>query len=169
MALDEGAIGSATRTHSNAVSNAKLGILPARLYTVEGQLGEGFGNGISVTFNVVAREGAFTDTTQANYNIWGHNSSILRTVATQIDARAPSALRGELTSHFEYVSPKTLNFEIIFRVEKDYSATDMKRDIMSLQALCYPRLVVAANPPLCMLHVLDLDNLEGYVTEVQIS
>lgn len=162
--------GSAVRTHSNAVVNQKLGVRPARLYMVEGQLPEG-SRTVNLLFNVVARDGAFTDTTQANYTLRGQSSSILRTLATQADARigAGNRFKGELTTHFENVTPKTLNFEIIYRVDKDFTPQDMKENIQALQSLCYPRLVIAANPPLCCLEVLNLYSLEGYVTEVQIN
>lgn len=153
-----------TGVSSNILHNAEL--RAAKIETVDDQL---FSVPKTVIkFQVVAREAAFTDTTIANYNIIGQNSSYRRFLRNDLARRAPLG-RGELTAQFESVTPKTLSFDMILRADKNYTPRDIKNEIIKLQSLCYPRIAVLFNPPLCRLTVLDLYSLECYVTQILVT
>ena len=138
---------------------------PARIETVEGL---GIAKTV-VTFDVVAREGQFTDTTIANYQFRGQGASIARYLLNEAGKRTPNFLKGELTTQFDGITPKTLNFDIIFRADSDFPPDKMIEKIKQLQSLCYPRFAVGANPPLCILHILKLYSLECFVQQVLVS
>lgn len=121
-----------------------------------------------IKFQVVAREAAFTDTTIANYNIIGQGSSFAR-YRRNLVAKGLPQVRGELTTQFESVTPKTLSFDMIFRADINYPPETIKGEIIKLQSLCYPRAAILLNPPLCRLTVLDLYSLECYVTQVLVT
>lgn len=122
----------------------------------------------TVKFQVIAREAAFTDTTIANYQILGQDASWNRYARNEGARRYPPG-RGELTTRLDSVTPKTLAFDIIFRADATLSPNDIKKEIMKLQSLCYPRFEVGLNPPLCRITVLDLYSLECYVTQVLVT
>jgi hypothetical protein len=135
-----------------------------------------------VEFDIVAREGQFTDTTIANYNFRGQGSSIGRYLLNEGSKRLPNFFKGELTTQFDGITPKTLNFDIIFRVDKgprnegaglaadgDFSHKAMMKKIIALQSLCYPRFAIGANPPLCNLFIAGLYSLEVFVQQVLVS
>ena len=122
----------------------------------------------TIKFQVVAREAAFTDTTIANYQLLGQDASWNRYARNEGARRFPAG-RGELTTKFESIAPKTLSFDIIFRADATFSPNAIKKEIIKLQSLCYPRRAVLLNPPLCRLTVLDLYSLECYVSQVLVT
>jgi hypothetical protein len=158
----------ASGANSRAISNPSTGVIPAMLRTYEKQTAAP----ILFRFDIIAREGSLTDTTIANYSLRGLNSSVLRTLLTQGDARLPESgkfLKGELTTRFESVTPKTLNLDVILRADRDQLPGQIKKKIAELQSLCYPRVAAIFNPPLCTLQIANLYNLEGYVTQVLVN
>lgn len=146
--------------HNSEVRAAKLETVDDQVFSVPKTI---------CKFQVVAREAAFTDTTIANYEVKGQNSSISRYLKNDIVNRGASTFRGELTTKFESVTPKTMSFDIIYRANTTLSPNQIKQEIIKLQSLCYPRVAVIFNPPLCRLTVLDLYSLECYVTQVLVT
>ena len=149
--------------NSKHIRNSRLS--PARIETLD-SLG---GPKTVVHFDVVAREGQSTDTTIANYNFRGQGSSLGRYLLNETAKRLPNFLKGELTTQFDGITPKTLNFDIIFRADADFLPGQIINEVKKLQSLCYPRFAVGANPPLCMLHVLNLYSLECFVQQVIVN
>ena len=143
---------------------------PSRIETLDGL-------GIKktvVNFDIVARDGQFTDTTIANYNFRGQGSSLGRYLLNEGAKRLPNFFKGELTTQFDGITPKTLSFDIIYRVDSqraggDFGSGDMIGNIRKLQSLCYPRFAIGANPPLCILYVANLYSLEVFVQQVLVS
>ena len=124
---------------------------------------------LSVSFDVVAREGEFTDTTIAGYASRGEGSSLTKFLLNEGSKRLPAFFKGELTTQFTGISPKPLHFEIIFRADFDLPPSAIIDRVKVLQSLCYPRSFIGLNPPLCTLHVLNLYSLEVYVEQVLVS
>lgn len=152
------------RGRNSSVKNAPYWS-PARIETIDGL-------GIVKTvveFDIVSREGQFTDTTIANYNFRGQGSSIGRYLVNETAKRLPNFFKGELTTQFDGITPKTLSFDIIYRVDNDFSPHDMLWNIRKLQSLCYPRIAIGLNPPLCNLFIAGLYSLEVYVQQVLVS
>ena len=149
--------------NSTAIRNSPLS--PARIETLDSL---GIPKTV-VNFDVVAREGQFTDTTIANYNFRGQGSSLGRYLLNETSKRLPNFLKGELTTQFDGITPKTLNFDIIYRADTDFQPAAIIGEVKKLQSLCYPRFAVGANPPLCILHVLNLYSLECFVQQVIVN
>jgi len=137
---------------------------PAYIETME-QMG---GTPVRVEFDVVAREGQFSDTTIANYSAVA-DSTLHKFLLNEASKRAPNFLKGELTTKFNGIQPKSISFDIIYRADLDLSVEEIRQRIQKLQSLCYPRFLVGRNPPLCMLHVLRLYSLEVYVQQVLVN
>lgn len=169
--------GTVTGRNSKSLRNSPAWS-PARIETLDGLEIEK----TIVEFDIVAREGQFTDTTIANYNFRGQGSSIGRYLLNESSKRLPNFFKGELTTQFDGITPKTLNFDIIFRVDTgprnegeslasagDFSHLDMMDKIVALQSLCYPRFAIGANPPLCNLFIAGLYSLEVFVQQVLVS
>jgi hypothetical protein len=157
-------VGRIAGRNSAAVKNSPVWS-PARIETIDGL-------GIQKTvveFDIVSREGQFTDTTIANYNFRGQGSSIGRYLLNEASKNINTFFKGELTTQFDGITPKTLNFDIIYRVDLDFSAFSMLANIRKLQSLCYPRSSIGLNPPLCNLFVANLYSLEVYVQQVLVS
>lgn len=169
--------------NSPYVRNSQLA--PAKLYVLEKQ--GSLTPVTSVEFDVVAREGSFRDVTQANYELRGQSSTFLRWALTRLGSNLPEAVKGEATTKFNSVSPKTLSFDIILRADspinfigthdgrgirgstRAFDTQDLKIKVAALQSLCYPRAVAWLNPPLCQLVVLGLYNIECYVMSVIVT
>jgi hypothetical protein len=149
--------------NSSSVRNSRFS--PAKIETLE-HVG---GIRTVVTFDVVARDGAFTDTTIANYSFRGQGSSIARYLLNEGAKRTPNFLKGELTTQFDGITPKTLSFDIIMRSDLDLPPREILQKVSELQSLCYPRWHVGLNPPLCLLHILNLYSLEVYVQQVLVN
>lgn len=149
--------------NSRYVVNAKTS--PAKIITLEKQGTPP----VEITFDVVAREGAFTDTTTANYSLHGQNATLNRWLRSELSKHSPNFIKGELTTRFESVSPKNLSFEIILREDANLPAALIIVKVSQLQSLCYPRFVIGGNPPLCRLIVLNLYDLECYVQQVAVT
>ena len=117
------------------------------------------------------------DETTANYDIRGAQGTFNRWLLTNIAKHAaPTAIRGEFTTRFNYVAPKTLSFDMILRADTSSTTTQagfdtklMKQKVSELQSLCYPRAVKGLNPPLCRLIILGLYSLECYVMQVSVT
>ncbi len=124
---------------------------------------------LSVSFDIVGHQGQFTDTTVANYASRG--SGVLGRYGWDRLSKA-SALRffkGELTTKYDGVSPKRISFDIIYRADVDLPPDSIRKNVIILQSMCYPRLSIALNPPLCTLHILNLYSLEVYVEQVLVT
>lgn len=150
--------------NSKAVKNSPVWS-PARIETIDGL-------GIPKTvveFDIVSREGQFTDTTIANYNFRGQGSSIGRYLLNEGAKRINTFFKGELTTQFDGITPKTLNFDIIYRVDEDFHPFTMLYNIQKLQSLCYPRSSIGLNPPLCNMFIANLYSLEVFVQQVLVS
>lgn len=162
---------NAPGTNSFHVRNSAFS--PAKLVTLEKQGTPP----VEIAFNVVTRDHSLVDTTIANYEIYGLNSSLNRWLLNSVSKAAPNFFKGELTTKFNNVSPKQLSFEIILRSNiakpgishgDDLHPQEIVETIQKLQALCYPRLVFFGNPPLCRLMILNLYNLYCYVERVEV-
>jgi len=150
--------------NSHAIKNSPIWS-PARIETIDGlEIQKTI-----VEFDIVSREGQFTDTTIANYNFRGQGSSIGRYLLNEGAKRINTFFKGELTTQFDGITPKTLNFDIIYRVDDDFRSAIMLYNIKKLQSLCYPRSSIGLNPPLCNLFIANLYSLEVYVQQVLVS
>jgi hypothetical protein len=154
----------------NSTHIKNSGKSPAKIQTIEPQ----HQDPVVVYFDVVARAGAFADTTIANYSMWGGTGSLRRYVNRRFSEglgriEETAFLKGELTTKFESVSPKTIDFEIIYHADEDFSPAAIRLQVQKLQSLCYPRIAVGFNPPLCRLIILGLYNLEVYVQQVSVN
>lgn len=123
---------------------------------------------LSVTFNVVAREGQFSDTTIANYSPRG-NSALAKFLLNEGSKHVPVFLKGELTTQYEGTTPKSINFDIQYRADWDLSPRKIIDNVQVLQSMCYPRAFIGLNPPLCLLQILNLYALEVYVQQVIVN
>jgi hypothetical protein len=123
---------------------------------------------LSVTFDIVGRAGQFTDSTAANYAI-RTTGSLYKFILNEASKRAPVFLKGELTTMYEGVTPKHINFDIIFRADNDLPPSVIIDKVKILQSFCYPRSLIGLNPPLCNLEVLNLYSLEVYVEHVNVT
>lgn len=150
--------------NSHAIKNSPIWS-PARIETIEGVVAVP----TVVEFDIVSREGQFTDTTIANYNFRGQGSSIGRYLLNEGSKFLNNYFKGELTTQFDGITPKTLSFDIIYRIDNDFPAILMLDNIKKLQSLCYPRNSIGLNPPLCNLYVANLYALEVYVQQVLVS
>ncbi len=160
MPLIESGVGGGL--NSTAIKNSAL--KAAKLVMLEHQGAYPLG----VEFHVVSREGAFSDTTIANYSARG-NSSIAKYLLQDVSRAGPVFLKGELTTQYEGVTPKTLAFDIIYRADYDLKPSEIRKRVIILQSMCYPKYRIGFNPPLCMLHVQNLYSLEVYVQQVLVN
>lgn len=142
----------------------KNSLLPAKLTMLASQGVQP----LSVEFDVVGREGQFTDSTVANYATRG-NASLYRFLLNEASKRIPIFLKGELTTKYEGVTPKHVSFDIIFRADVDLKPNEIIEKVKVLQSMCYPRAFIGLNPPLCILHILNLYSLEVYVEQVNVT
>lgn len=123
---------------------------------------------LTVDFDIVGREGQFTDATIANYELKG-NSTLEKFVRNDVSKALPTFWKGELTTKYSGVVPKTLHFDIIYRADLDLPPHEIIDKVTILQSMCYPRSRIGLNPPLCILHILNLYSLEVYVQEVLVT
>lgn len=143
----------------------KNGRLPVRIEMLEHQGSVP----LAVDFDVVARPGSFTDSTIANYSPRG-SSSIMKFLLNEFSRKvSPTYFKGELTTKYDGVTPKQLNFDIILIADYDQPPTSIISKVQTLQSMCYPRNRVGLNPPLCLLHILHLYSLEVYVEQVNVT
>ena len=132
---------------------------------------------VKIEFTIISKEGSFSDTVQANYNIRGQGSSALRYAQQQTaqfvgnwgNNTATRIAKNELTVAYEGVSPKTTSFDMVFEVSRTESAQSIIDKISHLQALCYPTARIGANPPLCRLVILNLYDFECWVQDVNVT
>ena len=114
---------------------------------------------LSVAFNIVAREGQFSDTTIANYALRG-NGALAKFLLNEASKHVPVFLKGEITTQYEGTSPKSVNFDIIYRADLDLTPRQIINNVQVLQSMCYPRAFIGLNPPLCLLQILKKRYLE---------
>jgi len=124
---------------------------------------------LSVEFDIVGHAGQFTDTTVANYAHRGN--SVLGKYFWDRLSRVSNfrSFKGELSTAYEGVSPKHISFDIIYRADADLPPSSIRKRVTILQSMCYPRIRVGFNPPLCTLHILNLYSLEVYVQQVLVT
>ena len=135
--------------------------------------------GIRVDFYIIAREGSFSDTVQANYNVRGVGSSFIRYANQEAGSAIQNTnyfgtevkrvAKNELTVGYEGVSPKTLSFDMHFESSQEESSQDIVDKISQLQSLCYPEKQIFYNPPLCRLVISNLYDLECWVQDVNVT
>ena len=91
--------------NSPHIRNSFLG--PAKLSMLEHQ---GVAP-LSVQFDIVAREGQFSDTTIANYS--PRAQGVLgKFLLNEVSRNVPVFMKGEITTQYEGTSPKSISFDI---------------------------------------------------------
>ena len=154
----------AGRNSFSLVNADQLKGSPGRLTMLEFQ-----GNvPLTVDFDPVMKGGDFSDTTFAGYSQHSE-SSLFKFLRNDFAKRIPVFFKGELTTAYTGVSPKKIQFDIIYRADYDLPPEEIKNRVMTLQSMCYPRQAVGLNPPLCMLYILNLYALEVYVEQVIVN
>lgn len=162
--LGPGSSTPAGRNSFSLTNASRLKGSPGRLTMLEFQ-----GNQpLTVDFDPVMKGGDFSDTTFAGYAQHA-DKSLTKFLRNDFAKRIPVFFKGELTHKYEGVSPKKIQFDIIYRADFDLPPEIIKDRVMTLQSMCYPRSAVGLNPPLCMLYILNLYALEVYVEQVVVN
>jgi hypothetical protein len=163
----------------------------SRQYTGRLQTFSSYDTPISVEFELLGRQGQFTDEAFVPYSIYGEQSNILR----QLPGLAASTpltsyfdniflspggntddpnflmvgIANELTMNARPVTPKKLSFNIVWYANADLSTDRILANISKVQAFMYPRYRVGFNPPLARLTVPDLYDLRCWVESVRVE
>lgn len=152
------------RNSRSLVNASQLKGSPGRLTMIENQ-----GNiPLTVDFDPVMKGGDFSDTTFANYS-QRSEGTLGKFLRNDFSKRIPVFFKGELTTAYTGISPKKIQFDIIYRADFDLPPREIRDRVMVLQSMCYPRNAIGLNPPLCMLYILNLYALEVYVEQVIVN